>query len=388
MKKQLLKTSLLILLNIFMLSQLKATTHTVDNNDGSSAQYTDLQAAVDAAQPGDTLLIAGSPTSYSNVTIRKQLVLIGKGYSGSSSKIGNLYFRALTADSDPSGSYVSGVDVSAMHFSIDYLNSANQQSDSLMDFTVERNKIGQIYFYQAGFVHSTFKRFHFQNNLITGIIDFAPNSNSNKNSYQAIDFQNNIFDGAYFRGDVSVATDVNGVEYIHSAESASGFFIRNNIWTSRGSYAFHEVLGAVVENNIFYVVNPIPVDDYTGLDSLEYSLNFNNNITFLTDQDLTANSWFAVGANNQNVDPLFVNFPVDGAAFSPDHDYHLQAGSPAIGAGVNGEDLGIYGGAHPWPGPLLLKPKGPVVSELKPVGSPSVPAGGTVEFQFKSSVTE
>ena len=29
-------------------------------------------------------------------------------------------------------------------------------------------------------------------------------------------------------------------------------------------------------------------------------------------------------------------------------DYHLITGSPAIGAGFNGEDIGIYGGATPF----------------------------------------
>ena len=41
-----------------------AATITVSNNFNSPAQYTDIQEAVDAAASGDTILIAGSPTTY------------------------------------------------------------------------------------------------------------------------------------------------------------------------------------------------------------------------------------------------------------------------------------------------------------------------------------
>jgi hypothetical protein len=39
---------------------------------------------------------------------------------------------------------------------------------------------------------------------------------------------------------------------------------------------------------------------------------------------------------------------VDDDNWNPDFDFHLQAGSVAIGAGVNGEDLGIYDGVTPF----------------------------------------
>ena len=144
----------------------------------------------------------------------------------------------------------------------------------------------------------------------------------------------------------------------------------------------------VVENNIFYGMNIIPENEYNDLDTLSYSINLNNNITYLSPQDLTANSWFAIGTNNVDSDPMFVDYPVDGAEFSIEHDYNLQAGSPGIDAGVNGEDLGIYDGMYPFPAKLDARPKGPVVTEINPVGSPSVPAGGTIEFQFKSAIEQ
>lgn len=383
--KTIVQTTFTLLL-IAAFTYAKATVITVDNNSGAAADYADLGAAIEAAEIGDTLLVAGSATSYGSHIIRKKLTLIGSGYTGLSTVVGSLEFRKLTADSGSSGSYISGFKIDLLAFRPEYLNTANQQADSLLDFTVERNIIDKVQFTGStnfGDIYKyTYKRFSFRNNIMTRYV--ALNDGTNK-SFESIVLSNNIFDGLYFAGVVNVSIS-GGEESIDSFESASGFIIRNNIWTTRGSRAFEQIRNAIVENNIFYAINLITASEYEGLDTLQYSLNFNNNITYLTPQDLTDNSWFAVGANNQNVDPLFVNFPVDGAPFSFDHDYRLQDGSPAIGAGVNGEDLGIYGGAYPWPGPLELRPKGPIVTELEPVGSPSIPAGGTLEVRFKSVI--
>lgn len=52
---------------------------TVDNNPASVAMFTTLQAAVDAAATGDTILIAGSATGYS-ANVGRQLHFRGPGY--------------------------------------------------------------------------------------------------------------------------------------------------------------------------------------------------------------------------------------------------------------------------------------------------------------------
>ena len=67
------------LLTLFISLAGNATILTVNNNNPSPGQYSDLQVAIDAANAGDTLLIHRSPTSYGNATITKQLTLIGEG---------------------------------------------------------------------------------------------------------------------------------------------------------------------------------------------------------------------------------------------------------------------------------------------------------------------
>jgi hypothetical protein len=53
---------------------------TVDNNAGSVAMHTSVQAAVDSAATGDTILIAGSPNSYGGANVGRRLNFVGPGY--------------------------------------------------------------------------------------------------------------------------------------------------------------------------------------------------------------------------------------------------------------------------------------------------------------------
>jgi len=375
------KGSITILLFALTAMVANATTITVDNNAGSAAQYTDLQTAVDAVQAGDTILVAGSVTSYGSITLKKKVILLGAGYAGLSSKMGQLVFQNLTSVDGSSDSFVSGFQMSSISFTVEYTNRTSATYASLSGIIIERCIVSGINFHNN---YAHFSNITVRNNAFN-ITGFAALTSNNISTYSSILFSNNIIDGGYFGSRVVVSSS-NGVEFVSSYQSTSGVAIRNNIFVGPSSRAFSLMIGATVENNIFYNRNLITEAEYNSFDSLAYGLNFNNNITYLTGQDLTLNSWYAVGANNQSIDPQYENFPIDGAAFSTDHNYRLKTGSPAIGAGVNGEDLGIYGGAYPWPGDLVIFPKGPRVIELKPVGSPSVPAGSTLDVQFKSVI--
>ena len=50
------------------------------NNVDSNALYADIQAAVRAAEDGDTIMVDGSPKEYEKTTLSKRVVLIGPGY--------------------------------------------------------------------------------------------------------------------------------------------------------------------------------------------------------------------------------------------------------------------------------------------------------------------
>lgn len=57
-----------------------ATILRVSNVNGSSAPYSTIQAAHDAASAGDTIMVDGSNTRYGLTEVKKQLVFIGPGF--------------------------------------------------------------------------------------------------------------------------------------------------------------------------------------------------------------------------------------------------------------------------------------------------------------------
>ncbi|MBQ4392596.1 MAG: hypothetical protein II826_05730 [Prevotella sp.] len=57
-----------------------ATIFRVSNVAGSTAPYSSISAAHDAASEGDTIMVDGSSSSYGSISIKKRLVLIGPGY--------------------------------------------------------------------------------------------------------------------------------------------------------------------------------------------------------------------------------------------------------------------------------------------------------------------
>ena len=71
---------LLILLTTFAAAPLQAAILTVDNNPGAVAQFNNFPAAYAAASNGDTILLAGSSTGYPGAIIYKRLNIVGPGY--------------------------------------------------------------------------------------------------------------------------------------------------------------------------------------------------------------------------------------------------------------------------------------------------------------------
>jgi hypothetical protein len=75
-----MKKTLLFLAAISMAVAANAKILRVSNVTGSSAPYSTIEAAHDAASAGDTIMVDGSNTSYGDITITKRLVLIGPGF--------------------------------------------------------------------------------------------------------------------------------------------------------------------------------------------------------------------------------------------------------------------------------------------------------------------
>jgi hypothetical protein len=257
--------------------------------------FTSLSAAQTAAANGDTLYICGSVTSYGNLTLTKRLTLIGAGYFLSENPFtqANTYssqLDALTCNSGSAGTLISGLATGGVNIYVNnitlkrnYIRSASTCIN--LSETTSNITIVQNYFKQ----------------------DYLSNTVNAAGNNQSLFIANNIFYGNSYNLQIS---------------ATSFATIVNNV--------FHT--GSVIINNTVFQNNIMRSGTFTsGVNN-----SVNNNIGNST-QFGTANG------NQSNVSMATV-FTLTG---STDAMYMLLSGSPALGAGLNGVDCGIYGGQTP-----------------------------------------
>ncbi len=268
--------------------------------------YTTAQAAHDAAINGDTIHIEPSGVSYGDLNISKQLVIIGNGFflgptasnfnpnlqaNTNASIVGNINFIAGSSNSTLTGITIN--------------NSTNlaQDASTLNNITLKRNyfiggffaygnvsntKVIQNYFNNLAYAFGSFTTFLLTNNIMARGIQFDANDNGI--------VENNIIGFLGF-GDALVLQNCT---------------IRNNIDCSGGSANF---TGSTVQNN------------------MSASTLFGN-----LDGNL----------QNINMTNVFEDFANTSPTFSTDSRFQLKTGSPAIGAGFGGVNMGAFGGSFPY----------------------------------------
>jgi hypothetical protein len=188
-------------------------------------------------------------------------------------------------------------------------------------------------------------------------------------SYDLGEIQNLVFENCVFTENFNL--------YATGDRDADGQIIfRNNLFVNNsGSNNFYGLKEMIFENNIFYGYHP------TGTTSSV----FNNNLTFYNG---SANVMPPAGNQGQgnlvNVDPQFVNYPPAGGNFSWNHDYNLEAGSPAAGAGTLGTDIGLTGGSFPIDGNLKHHPATPQVLSVN-LPTTAVQVGGTLQISIEAT---
>jgi len=106
-----MKNLLYVLLCFAAILPATSAVITVDNSANSAGQYTGLQAAINAANAGDSIYISGSITSYGTVTLNKRLILFGTGYNPAKqsplvSTTGTITLDTVTSVSGASGSRI------------------------------------------------------------------------------------------------------------------------------------------------------------------------------------------------------------------------------------------------------------------------------------------
>lgn len=300
--------------------------HIVDNNTnapGGANRYTSLSAAIDSAAAGDTIYIVPSSTSYGDLTLKKQLTIIGGGYfpEGGNKKTSQVNFVYID------GTIVSGSTISSLYIWDEvYINSADANGN-ITGLTISNNYIDErIYSYS----NSDSIDLSIKGNII-GDNSGTPSPIEILNVVKGISVEGNIIMGytTTSYGSVNIPS-ISGLAYF-----------TNNIFLGSGSsYSFENLSGATVDYNIFYGRSP---ETYDTIATTFSGNTFSNNISFSTLNDFgdTTNFMFNVrntdGGNNITVDPNFINLALTDT-WGMHYDVHPQDTT----ATNTTPDIGVY----------------------------------------------
>jgi hypothetical protein len=289
------------------------------NNTGVNPQgvniYSTLQAAHDAASAGDFIYLEPSGISYGSLACTKLLTIIGNGYFLAQnpglqldlreSIVGDIFFLAGSA-----GSRITGCTIQSSYFGI----LAN-------NIVVERNQISQaiyIGYHPFNGATASVNNTLIRQNYMTSSINIYPGGSQTVSS---VSISNNIITG--------------GISSSGAYTQMNSILIANNVIgnVAGNNGAAIQVDNAVIKNNILTMTSGTGSSYFTPRNNA-YSYNISGNTAFGT-----------ANGNQQNVTPasLFV-----GGTASTDGAYQLRTGSPAIGTGESGTDVGAFGGTLPY----------------------------------------
>lgn len=340
---------LLVVMNLtVVVSRAQNLVITVDNNVNASADFTTINEAMEAAQPGDTIYVTPSQTSYGSVTVAKRLHFRSIGHTpevtnGLSAKIGFLSFHGT---SNPPVTISSGSSIQG--FEINGIGIGFTGPDNI---TIKNNKIvGNINL--GG--NQDCENWIIQGNVINGLIASSVTSNN-------WSITNNFIFGSN-AGFSSLANDC---------------VVSNNIVLVTSNQATHTLFSNsenVVTNNIF-LANQANLGAFITQTS---NVTFLNNLTFNYAGTTLAT---LVGSTNfNNANPAFLSVPTLLSTYSVNDDYHLPNNTSFLG--TDGNQIGIYGLNFPF------NKRGysfnmPYVEHLQ-IMNPSVESSGTLQVQIRA----
>lgn len=328
-----------------------ATTWTVSNNPNKPAQKDNLQTAIDEAQEGDTLLVYGGGADYGNITLNKQLRIIGEGigHQVQTPTVSTFYMTRNTDDEtiSSSGSIIEGMKFIANFYvcqnSGDILNNIAIRRCQLPDFRIA---------YSSGTACSDVS---VEECYLTSYIRMNSSTPENATGLRFLNCVMGAFASDYATAGVLVA----------------------NCWMYNQNITGQNILWA---ENMFINCSGGPLDAQNQPDSdfsrnlvwggglVDYFMNPDNN--FIGSNNLVSVN--PAPENEFDADPLFTNYT--GGYFNWNHDFTLQAGSPAAanaaqGLGEIGLGGGLAAGYFNENGNLPQGPRGP---EVTSISTPSV----------------
>jgi hypothetical protein len=296
--------------------------YSVNNNPGALADYTSFQTALDSASAGDILMVHGSAINYGSFVISKPIVIVGPGYfltQNPETQVSHAsaIFSALKFISGSEGSIVTGLEVTGT--TSNTYGDAGIYISGASNIVISRNYILGISSYALRIETASNVQVN-QNYIINNYTAYQCIYINNSSS---IFIKNNYVEGGYRSLNIG---------------STGGAIFTNNILKTRYTAAFNSTNLLDVTNSTFY--NNIIINHSSPNGSNYFA---QNNI-------YTSQYGFGTSNGNQqsvSEDTLFVGFP-SSTGFSTDGKWKLDVASPAIGAGLNGIDCGIFGGTEPY----------------------------------------
>jgi len=343
---------------ILMIAQMaSATVWRVNNRVNADPDFTTLQDAHDGASAGDTLYIEGSPNSYGALICTKQLIIIGAGDFLNENDSTQAYKEVskvgqITLNAGSENTIVEGLRV---------VNSRIQIQTS--DITIRRNRLQTHLNHNYTTYYGITIAANCENILIENNWIFINDYNSyayNHGIYSTgSNLTNLIIRNNYIYARETSYTNQNYAINISATVLADNVTIYQNIFSANNNNTRVSAQETQFYNNIMIMGNFIPDGSY-------YNNNIGNSTQFGT-----------ADGNQENVDmaTVFIDHTT-----GIDSDLQLAAGSPAIGAGLFGEDCGMYGADHPYI--ISLFPAIPAIWEvtLNNYGSDNV----TIDVNIKA----
>lgn len=331
------RAALLTILVLILIINSSATVWRVSNRVISGitvdADFNTLQAAIDGATAGDVLYLEGSELSYGAGVFNKQLTVIGPGYWLSenantqaikeTAKTGFLTFNAGSQ-----GSIIQGLtlnfSISTGAYTVNYkVISINTDNITISKNYIRFNRFGTYTSGEVDCISIAGDRtdITIQQNWIEASVD-DPSTNGYDGTVSAIRYSgipsNCIIQNNFIR---AFKTGVGGTYYaifMGITDLTNDLNIYSNvIWGDLATHYSHQF------NNILSEGSYLGSGDlmlYNLCDATQYPA------------DAESNNLLSV-----DMSTVFVNY----IAYI-DNGYLLEAGSPAIGAGFNGGDCGVF----------------------------------------------
>lgn len=275
----------------------------IRSGSGSTTTYRSFDSVIANYQQGDTVYLPGGTFAIGTATIPRKVIMYGAGhYPDSAAATGRTVLNgSLRITNGASGSIIQGFYLSGnINLGTDNNNS------NITGLVIQRCSIAEFWLAAHESYTGMGSNIMLRESVVRSYINFR--------YAKDVLIENCLINGGFYNFDGSVR-------------------VANCIVFGSG-YSVYYGSSSLFENNIFYMIG--------GFQYNSGSNTYRNNIFKL------ASPLIGSDVSEQNLFSVSNLFVQPSTVFDYGINFHLAAGSPAIGAGKGGTDCGIYGGGRPY----------------------------------------